>query len=411
MTRSDPSLTLAPPRPHAEPSPKRIVAGLALCQMLLLSNGVLLAAVNALAGFALAPSRRMATLPIVTYVLGAAVSTLPASFFMKRHGRRAGFILGTAFGMIGGSVGALAIHRHSFAILLAATFLCGIYNAFGQYYRFAAADVAPPDWKSRAISLTLAGGIFGGFVGPAVGRYTRDLAAPQFLASYVALAVFALASLLVVLLLRFPPQSAEERQGHGRPLGAILRQPAVVVAILAAAVGYGVMNLIMSATPLAMSLCCGHSFADAAFVLQWHVIGMFGPSFFTGALIKRAGVLNVLLAGAGLNLVCVGIAVNGHSVMHFWWALTLLGVGWNFLYVGGTTLLAEAHEPAEKAKVQGMNDFLIYAVMIVSSLTSGVIVTGGGGWALLAEMSLPFLALTALATSILWLRQRRTAAA
>ena len=395
----------------SDPSPKRIVAGLAVCQILLLSNGVLMATVNALTGFALAPSRRMATFPIVTYVLGAAVSALPASFFMKRHGRRAGFMLGTAFGIVGGAVGALAVYRHSFAILLAGTFLTGIYNAFGQYYRFAAADAAPPDWKSRAISLTLAGGLFGGFIGPAVGRYTRDLTTPQFLASYVALAVFALVSLLVILQLRFPPQTVEERQGHGRPLGEILRQPTVVVAILAAAVGYGVMNLIMSATPLAMDLCCGHSFADAAIVIQWHVIGMFGPSFFTGALIKRVGVLNVLLAGAAFNFICVGIAMNGHSVMHFWWALTLLGVGWNFLYIGGTTLLTEAHDPAEKAKIQGTNDFLIYVVMIISSLTGGVIVTGGGGWALLAELSLPFLALTALATSILWLRQRRAAMA
>jgi MFS family permease len=392
-------------------SPKRLVAGLAVCQMLLLSNGVLLAAVNSLTGFALAPSRRMATFPIVTYVIGAASSTLPASFFMKRRGRRAGFVLGAAFGIAGGAIGALAVHWHSFGVLLAATFLCGVYNAFGQYYRFAAADAAPPDWKSRAISLTLAGGIFGGFIGPAVGRYTRDLAAPQFLASYAALAAFALVSLLLILALRFPPQSPEEKRGEGRPLGAILRQPGVIVAILAAAVGYGVMNLIMSATPLAMSLCCGHSFADAAFVLQWHVIGMFGPSFFTGALIKRAGVLNVLLAGAALNFTCVGIAMSGHSVMHFWWALTLLGVGWNFLYIGGTTLLTEAHDPAEKAKIQGMNDFLIYVVMIATSLTSGVIVTGGGGWATLAELSLPFLALTALATSILWLRQRRAATA
>jgi len=392
-------------------SPKRLVAGLAACQMLLLSNGVLLAAINSLTGFALAPSRRMATFPIVTYVIGAASSTLPASFFMKRRGRRAGFVLGATFGIAGGAIGALAVHWHSFTVLLAATFLLGVYNAFGQYYRFAAADAAPPDWKSRAISLTLAGGIFGGFIGPAVGRYTRDLAAPQFLASYAALAAFALASLLVILVLRFPPQSPEEKRGGGRPLGAILRQPGVIVAILAAAVGYGVMNLLMSATPLAMSLCCGHSFADAAFVLQWHVIGMFGPSFFTGALIKRVGVLNVLLAGAALNFICVGIAMNGHSVMHFWWALTLLGVGWNFLYIGGTTLLTEAHDPAEKAKIQGVNDFLIYLVMIASSLTSGVIVTGGRGWATLAELSLPFLALTALATSILWLRQRRAAAA
>ncbi len=392
------------------PSPRRTVARLAVCQVLLLTNAVLMVAVNALAGFALAPSMRLATIPVVTYVLGAAMSTLPASFFMKRRGRRAGFLLGSSLGVAGGAVGALAIQTHSFTLLLAGTFLSGIYNAFGQYYRFAAADAAPPDWKSRAISLTLAGGIFGGFIGPAVGRVTRDLVQPQFLASYAALAVFALASFVVVAGLRFPEQSAEERYGTGRPLGVLLRQPAVVVAVLAAAVGYGVMNLLMSATPLAMDLCCHHSFADATFVLQWHVIGMFAPSFFAGGLIRRVGVLNVLLTGAALLFVCVGIAMSGVTLMHFWWALTLLGVGWNFLYIGATTLLTEAHSPAEKAKLQGVNDFLVFVVMVGSSLTAGVVVTGSGGWALLTELTLPFLALTGLATSILWLREHRTRA-
>jgi MFS family permease len=378
--------------------------------MLLLTNSVLMVAVNALAGFALAPSRRLATVPVVTYVLGAAMSTLPASFFMKHRGRRAGFLLGSSLGMAGGAVGALAIRAHSFTLLLAGTFLSGIYNAFGQYYRFAAADAAPPAWKSRAISLTLAGGIFGGLIGPAVGRFTRDLVQPRFLASYAALVAFALASFLVATRLRFAEQSAEERYGRGRPLGVILRQPAVVVAVLAAAVGYGVMNLLMSATPLAMDLCCGHPFADATFVLQWHVIGMFAPSFFTGGLIRRMGVLNVLLTGAALLFACVGIAMSGVTLMHFWWALTLLGVGWNFLYIGGTTLLTEAHRPAEKAKIQGVNDCLVFAVMVSSSLTSGVVVTGSGGWAMLTELTLPFLALTFLATSILWLREHRVAA-
>lgn len=378
--------------------------------MLLLSNGVLMAAVGALAGYALAPSPRLATMPAVTYVLGAAISTLPASFFMKHHGRRAGFLLGSSLGMAGGAVGAIAIAAHSFTLLLAGTFLCGIYNAFGQYYRFAAADAAPPDWKSRAISLTLAGGIFGGFIGPAVGRFTRDMVEPQFLASYAALAVFALASFVIAAGLSFPEQSPEERHGTGRPLGVILRQPAVVVAVLAAAVGYGVMNLLMSVTPLAMDLCCHHPFADATFVLQWHVIGMFAPSFFTGGLIRRLGVLNVLLAGAALLFVCVAIAMSGVTLMHFWWALTLLGVGWNFLYIGGTMLLTEAHRPAEKAKVQGVNDSLVFAVMVSSSLTSGVVVTGSGGWAMLTRLTVPFLAVTALATSILWIREHRSMA-
>ena len=378
--------------------------------MLLLSNGVLMAAVGALAGYALAPSPRLATVPAVAYVLGAALSTLPASFFMKRRGRRAGFLLGSSLGIAGGAVGAIAIALHSFTLLLAGTFLCGIYNAFGQYYRFAAADAAPPDWKSRAISLTLAGGIFGGFIGPAVGRFTRDLVEPQFLASYAVLAVFALASFVIAAGLSFPEQSAEERHGTGRPLGVILRQPAVVVAVLAAAVGYGVMNLLMSVTPLAMDLCCHHPFADATFVLQWHVIGMFAPSFFTGALIRRVGVLNVLLAGAALMFVCVAIAMSGVTLMHFWWALTLLGVGWNFLYIGGTLLLTEAHSPAEKAKVQGVNDSLVFVVMVGSSLASGVVVTGSGGWAMLTRLTVPFLALTALATSILWIREHRSVA-
>lgn len=391
-------------------SPRRIVAGLAVCQMLLLTNAVLMAAVNGLAGLALAPSRRLATVPVVAQVLGAAVATLPASFFMKRHGRRAGFVLGAGLGIAGGALGAFAISAQSFALLLAATFLCGSYNAFGQYYRFAAADAAPLEWKSRAISLTLAGGIFGGFIGPVLGRHTRALVQPEFLASYAALGVSALAALVVAASLRFPAQSAEERHGESRPLLVILREPAVLVAVLAAAVGYGVMNLLMAATPLAMELCCGHPFADATFVLQWHTIGMFAPSFFTGTLIKRAGVLNVLLAGAAILFACAGVAISGVTVMHFWWALTLLGVGWNFLYIGGTTLLSESHAPAEKAKVQGINDCLVFLVMVVSSLTSGVVVTGTGGWSLLTWMTLPFIALTTLATSIFWLRDRPAAA-
>src|SRR5262249_30850008 len=218
-------------------------------------------------------------------------------------------------------------------------------------------------------------------------------------------------SLARVTQLRFPAQSLEERRSPTRPVGEILRQPPVVVAILASAVGYGVMNLLMAATPLAMDLCCHHSFADTTFVLQWHTIGMVAPAFFTRALLKRAGVLNVLLAGAALLFTCVAIAMHGLSVMHFWWALTLLGIGWNFLYIGGTALLSEAHDPAEKAAVQGVNDFIVYVVMATTGLMSGVVITGSKGWALLTELSLPFVAVTTLATAVLWLRDRRAATA
>ncbi len=388
---------------------KRNVALLAAAQALLLTNGITLIAINGLAGFALAPDKRLATVPVMAYVIGSALSTLPASYFMKHYGRRAGFTLGSALGMAGAAVGAAALFLQSFWLLCLGALFSGIYNAFGQYYRFAAADMASADFRSKAISLVLAGGIIGGVLGPEASKITRELLEPRFAASFLTLILFALASMAIVRRLDIPPLSAEEKRAEGRPLAEIMRQPVFIVAVLAAAVGYGVMNLLMSATPLAMDIC-RHPYADAAFVLEWHVIGMFAPSFFTGSLIKRFGVLNVLLVGAVLMFACVTIAMSGVSLMHFWWALTLLGVGWNFLYIGGTTLLTEAYRPEERAKTQGFNDFLVFAAMTLSSLTSGMVVTGPG-WAALNQLALPFLALTALATALLWLKRRAVPAA
>ncbi len=386
-------------------SARRAVTLLATAQALLLTNGVLLVAVNGLAGYALASEKRFATLPIVTYVLGSALSTLPASHFMRSHGRRAGFLLGAVAGMAGGALGALAMAMQSFALLLAATFCSGIYQAFGQYLRFAAAEVAPPDFKSRAISLTLAGGIVGAFLGPWIGRQTIDFSETRFLASYASLIGLAFLALLIAASLRFPAQSADEVHGHARPLSEIARQPTFLVAVLAATIGYGVMNLLMSATPLAMEFC-GLGFGDASFVLQWHVIGMFAPSFFTGWLITRLGVLPVLFGGVAAMAVCLGIALSGQSLMHFWWALLLLGVGWNFLFVGGTTLLTEAYLPAEKAKTQGFNDFLVFVVMAISSFTSGVVVTSSG-WNMLNQLAIPLIALTGLAVALYGFARRK----
>ncbi|MFZ5509900.1 MAG: MFS transporter [Pseudomonadota bacterium] len=388
---------------------KRNVALLAAAQALLLTNGITLIAINGLAGFALAPDKRLATVPVMAYVIGSALSTLPASYFMKHYGRRAGFTLGSALGMAGAAVGAAALFLQSFWLLCLGALFSGIYNAFGQYYRFAAADMASADFRSKAISLVLAGGIIGGVLGPEASKITRELLEPRFAASFLTLILFALASMAIVRRLDIPPLSAEEKRAEGRPLAEIMRQPVFIVAVLAAAVGYGVMNLLMSATPLAMDIC-RHPYADAAFVLEWHVIGMFAPSFFTGSLIKRFGVLNVLLVGAVLMFACVTIAMSGVSLMHFWWALTLLGVGWNFLYIGGTTLLTEAYRPEERAKTQGFNDFLVFTAMTLSSLTSGMVVTGPG-WAALNQLALPFLALTALATALLWLKRRAVPAA
>jgi MFS family permease len=383
----------------------RNIGLLALCQGLLLTNGVTLIAVNGLVGFRLASDPRLATLPVTAYVLGAALATLPAAFLMKHRGRRAGFMTGSSLGIVGGLLGALAVWEQSFWLLCLATMFSGSYNAFGQQYRFAAADAAELSWKSKAISLTLAGGILGGIVGPELSKHTRDLMQPTFMATYATLAGFAFLSLLVVSRLQIPALTSAQQHARGRPMREIARQPAFIVAVLAAACGYGVMNLLMTATPIAMDMC-RHPFSDAAFVLEWHVIGMFAPSFFTGSLIKRYGVLNVLAAGAVLMFACIGIALAGTSVMHFWWALLLLGIGWNFLYIGGTTLLTETYRPEEKAKVQGGNDFLVFAVQGITSLSSGVLITREG-WQTLNYWALPAVAITAFATAIWWLGARR----
>lgn len=386
---------------------RRNIALLAAAQALLLTNGVMLVAINGLLGLQLAPDRRLATLPITTYVIGAALAALPAALFMKRHGRRAGFMLGSAFGIAGALLSAIAVYTGSFWLLCLGTIFAGVYNAFGQQYRFAAVDAVPVEWKSRAISLTLAGGIAGGVIGPQAGMLTRDLLQPTYLASYAALMAFAALAMLVASRLHIPALSVSEQAASGRPLGQIARQPEFMVAVLAAVCGYAAMNLLMTATPLAMDIC-GLSFASTAFILQWHVIGMFAPSFFTGDLIRRFGVLPLLLSGALLLFVCVGIALSGVTLMHFWWALLLLGIGWNFLFVGGTTLLTETCRPEEKAKVQGGNDFLVLGVQGVTSLAAGMLITDAG-WTTLNLLALPIVASTLLATLVWWIVRRRSA--
>jgi MFS family permease len=372
---------------------RRNVAVLAGCQALLLTNNVMMVAVNGLAGLALAPAAALATLPVTAFVVGAALTTMPASLYMRRAGRRAGFTLGTIAGMSGAAVCALAMYLHSFLLLCVGTLLIGGYHAIGQMYRFAASDAAPADFRSTAISLVLAGGIVGGIIGPETAKFTRELIpAHGFLGSYLALIGFAVLALLLVRRVDVPPLTAAEQADAGRPLPVIMRQPTFVVAVLCAMVGYGIMNLLMTATPIAMGIC-GLPYRDATFVLQWHVIGMFGPSFFTGSLIKRFGVVPVILAGIGLMLGCVAVALAGIAVANFAIALFLLGVGWNFMYIGGTTLLAASCTPSERAKTQGINEFLIFVTMAASSLSSGVMVTGAG-WNTMNAGAVPFLVLT-----------------
>ncbi|MBI2318713.1 MAG: MFS transporter [Betaproteobacteria bacterium] len=249
----------------------------------------------------------------------------------------------------------------------------------------------------------LAGGLVGGLIGPETSKLTVDLLATRYLGAYLSLIGFLLVALALVQWLKIPPPPEEERSAGGRALALIAAQPAFFVAVLSAAFAYGVMNLLMTATPLAMGIC-GHPYAAAAFVIQWHIVAMFAPSFVTGSLIKRFGVLNVMLAGAALLFVCVGIALSGIAVAHFWFALVALGVGWNFLYIGGTTLLTETYAPAEKAKAQGANDLAIFLVMAVSSSVSGVLLHRNG-WEILNYLALPFAA--AVAVALLWLSARR----
>jgi MFS family permease len=392
-------------------STHRNVGLLAACQAMLFTNNSTLIAVNGLAGLALAPRAALATLPVTCWVLGSALATMPASLHMKRVGRQAGLTSGTFWAVAGALICATAIGLQSFWLLCVGTLVWGVYNAYGQYYRFAAADVATPEYRPTAISLVLAGGLVGGVIGPTLSRWTVDLADKKFEGAYLALIAFAIATMVLLRFIRIPAPTAAERAASGRPLREIAAQPKFIVAVLAAALGYGVMNFLMTSTPIAM-LACGHDFGAAAFVISSHIIGMFGPSIFTGTLIRRFGVLRVMLAGAALNLVTIAIAFTGISVAHFWWSLVLLGVGWNFLYTGGTTLLTETYRPEERAKAQGANDQAIFLMMLVSSFTSGVAVTTAG-WERVNLFALPLIAIVAVA--LVWFaaheRSRRTAAA
>jgi len=384
-------------------SAKRNVTILAAAQALLFTNNATVIAINGLAGYALADNKALATLPVTGWVIGAALATFPASMLMQRIGRRGGFSAGILVGMLGAAICSTAVAVGNFWLLCLGTMVFGAYNGFAQYYRFAAADSAPMSFKSKAISLVLAGGLVGGIIGPEVSKLTVDALPTQYLGAYLSLMVFLVIALIVVQLLRIPSPTEAEQREPGRPLSHIAAQPAFVVAVLSAALGYGIMNLLMTATPLAMGVC-GHPYASAAFVIQWHIIGMFAPSFFTASLITRFGLLQVMLAGALLLLACIGIALAGISVANFWFALLLLGIGWNFLYIGGTTLLTETYSPSERAKVQGANDTVIFLVMASSSAASGILLDRNG-WDMLNYLAVPFVA--AIVLALVWLLARR----
>jgi predicted MFS family arabinose efflux permease len=378
---------------------RKNVVALAACQALLVMNNATMISIGTLAADTLATNKMLVTIPATAYIIGGGLTTLPISLFMKRRGRRAGFLVGCLFGMIGGGLAAAAMLAHNFWMLCLAALVSGIYTGSGGFYRFAAADSLSANARSKAISLVLAGGIVGGVFGPEGSKLTKGLLEALFAGTFLSLVVLAAVAMLILRRLDLPRPSLEEQHGSTRPLSAIMRQPVFIVAALGGITAYGVMNLLMAATPLAMQMC-SHPYGAAMLVIEWHIIAMFAPAFGTGWLIARVGSLPVMFAGLLLNLAAIAIAISSTTVTAFWSSMVLIGVGWCFLFVGGTTLLTEAYAPAEKAKTQGMNDLLIYLTMGSTSLTSGAILYGFG-WNTLNLTALPLLAVTAIA--ILWL--------
>jgi MFS family permease len=373
---------------------------LAAAQGLFLTNNVVFIAINGLVGLSLAPLGWMATLPVMGYVVGGALSTPLVARTQSALGRKISFQIGLLVALGSALLCAYAAFDKNFWLLVAATVIAGYYSANGQLYRFAAAELSAVDYREKAVSLVLAGGLIGAVLGPNLASRTRTWFEVPFAGAYLALAVVALLGVVVISFMRFPPLPPRlSKADSGRPLSVIMRQPVFIVATAAAALSYGVMNLLMAATPLAMQVC-GFPFDDAALVLEWHVIGMFAPGFFTGHLIKRFGVLSIMGVGVVLNLVCIAIALSGVNLHQFLIALFLLGVGWNFLFTGSTTLSLQSYRPEEKDRAQAAINFCVFATMAVTSFASGALVTTQG-WQLLNLGSLIPVALTGGA--LLWL--------
>lgn len=380
----------------------RQVALLTGAQALFQTVSVLVMTIGALAGSILAPSPEWATAPIAAMFLGTAVGTVPASAWMSRVGRRIGFVAGALLGTVGGLLAAAGMILNSLLLLCLGTLLVGTYQSFAQFYRFAASEVADDAFRPRAISFVLAGGVVAALAGPALARLGGDLMVPTYTASFIILAIVSLAGALLLLGLRVPaPTTAQTETASARPLLDIMRQPTYLVALFGAASGYGIMILAMTATPLAM-VHHHHGLGEAATVIQLHVLGMFLPSFFTGSLIARFGVLRVMLAGVLLLAGHVLLTLSGTGFYSFASALVLLGVGWNFLYVGGTNLLTRTYAAAEKSKAQAANDLTIFIVGLMASLSAGAL-HSAIGWQTMNIWLIPWLA--AAAGAVLWLRR------
>ena len=377
---------------------------LILCQGLFLTNNVTFIAINGLVGLSLSPVAWMATLPVMGYVVGGAFSTSIVAKTQNYFGRRRSFQLGLLVAVFSALLCAYAAISSNFWLLVLGTFIAGYYSANGQLYRFAAAELTVVSQRDKAVSWVLAGGILGAVIGPNLASWTRDLFDTAFLGAYLALSIAGLIGIIVMQFIHFPEELKNPHSlSDGRNLKTILQQPVFLVAVIGASLGYGVMNLLMAATPLAMQIC-GLPFSDTAMVLQWHVIGMFAPGFFTGSLIQRFGAPKIMGVGVVLNLLCIAIALTGVDFNQFLFALFLLGVGWNFLFTGSTILAMTAYRPEERDKAQAAMNFFVFSTMAFTSFGSGALITSQG-WNILNLGSLVPVAVTAGA--LIWLSSTR----
>jgi len=376
------------------------VTKLAIAQAVMMSVNTLLITSSAIIGFDLVDDKSLATLPIAFQYLAAMLTAIPASFFMKHYNRKTGFYLSSLIGLIGAVVALLAILNHSFVIFCLSTMMFGIYTGFGNYFRFVASEISLPEDKNTAVSYVLVGGIVAAVVGPNLAIYSKDFFSISFAGSFVTVFILYTINLYNFSTMNIPDAIiTDESKQKSRPLLVIMKQPVFIVALATALFGYAIMTFLMTATPLSMK-AHSHQLSDIAFVIQWHVLGMFVPSLFTGHLINRFGFTRITLTGTLLLSLSVIVNLNGTLLGHYWLALGLLGVGWNFLFIGGTTKLVEAYNDDEKAKTQAINDFILFSAVTAASLTAGIL-QYNFGWQTINKAASPFILLTACL--IIWL--------
>jgi MFS family permease len=383
------------------------VLRLAAAQALTGANAAVIFATGSIVGASLAPSVSLATVPISMYVAGLAAGTLPTGAISRAYGRRVAFIIGTGCGILTGLLGAFAILHASFPLFCCATFLGGLYGSVSQSYRFAAADGASAAFRPKAVSWVMAGGVFAGVLGPQLVQWTMDVWQPYLFAfSFVVQAMVALIAMAVLVGVDAPKPAPADLHG-GRPLIEIARQPRFIAAALCGVIAYPVMNLVMTSAPLAMKMC-GLSLSDSNFGIQWHIVAMYGPSFFTGSLIARFGAPKIVALGLALEAVGAIIGLSGITAVHFWATLIVLGVGWNFAFVGASALVLETHRPQERNKVQAFNDFLVFGMMAVGSFSSGQLLASFG-WSAVNMVVFPPIVLGLVVLALVSLAKRRAA--